>query len=344
MQPFTSIANFRDVGKSISNTALFECGLCPNLIFRSAKLDDASDEDFTKLLARYNVVTILDLSDEECDKEREMNKEKSDRRCIHIKFAGKKFQKYAVWRRADAKTKFKMVGYGMTFQKPRAAKIVGKKVLSKGGLEGLYHNFIDFCDKAIYRSLAILCDASNYPLLIHCSQGKDRTGLVTALALAAIGVEEEIIIADYSKSQAGLERVHEEVVDDMAKKGFGPDFADAPPEVMRGAFAYIKEKHGSIEAYLDHIKFDAEHREHLKQTISAAAASLPPNTPLMVSASQAAPLTASTGVPPYVSLLAAQPTKIAPVFIGQALKMVVEASGTSMVPDAKHVEVISVDQ
>ncbi|MGQ0534367.1 MAG: tyrosine-protein phosphatase, partial [Caulobacteraceae bacterium] len=38
------------------------------------------------------------------------------------------------------------------------------------------------------------------PMLYHCSAGKDRTGLVTALFLAALGVPREIIIADFELS------------------------------------------------------------------------------------------------------------------------------------------------
>lgn len=36
------------------------------------------------------------------------------------------------------------------------------------------------------------------PVIVHCAAGKDRTGMVVALALSAIGVEREAIIADYA--------------------------------------------------------------------------------------------------------------------------------------------------
>ena len=34
-------------------------------------------------------------------------------------------------------------------------------------------------------------------MLVHCAAGKDRTGVVVALALAAVGVQREAIVADY---------------------------------------------------------------------------------------------------------------------------------------------------
>jgi protein-tyrosine phosphatase len=45
---------------------------------------------------------------------------------------------------------------------------------------------------------------ANRAVLVHCAAGKDRTGVVVALALGAAGVERESIVADY---MATLERI-----------------------------------------------------------------------------------------------------------------------------------------
>ena len=37
---------------------------------------------------------------------------------------------------------------------------------------------------------------------MHCAVGKDRTGFTVALALAAVGVDDELIVADYAKTYA----------------------------------------------------------------------------------------------------------------------------------------------
>jgi len=45
--------------------------------------------------------------------------------------------------------------------------------------------------------------------VLHCAAGKDRTGLVTALVLRLIGVDDEHIVADYLASGANMPRIME---------------------------------------------------------------------------------------------------------------------------------------
>ena len=52
-----------------------------------------------------------------------------------------------------------------------------------------------------YKELfTLLLDRNNYPVVIHCTSGKGRTGIVSALVLAALGVNEEAIMKDYRLS------------------------------------------------------------------------------------------------------------------------------------------------
>ena len=49
-------------------------------------------------------------------------------------------------------------------------------------------------------SLELIADRNNHPLVFHCSVGKDRTGVLAAMLLAAAGVMDEDIIHDYTLS------------------------------------------------------------------------------------------------------------------------------------------------
>ena len=60
-------------------------------------------------------------------------------------------------------------------------------------------------DNPAYRRLFELLEAGETPLLFHCTNGKDRTGVAAMLILLALGASENDIIADYSLSNHYLE-------------------------------------------------------------------------------------------------------------------------------------------
>lgn len=43
----------------------------------------------------------------------------------------------------------------------------------------------------------VLSDGGNYPVVFHCTAGKDRTGFASAMLLTALGVDWETVMADY---------------------------------------------------------------------------------------------------------------------------------------------------
>lgn len=51
------------------------------------------------------------------------------------------------------------------------------------------------------RVLSALNNAALFPILIHCTAGKDRTGVIVALILKCIGIEESVIVDEYLQSE-----------------------------------------------------------------------------------------------------------------------------------------------
>ena len=58
--------------------------------------------------------------------------------------------------------------------------------------------------RPIARALRVFAHADNLPVIIHCIHGKDRTGLIVALLLLLLGVDEPTVVLDYAKSELEL--------------------------------------------------------------------------------------------------------------------------------------------
>ncbi len=86
-------------------------------------------------------------------------------------------------------------------------------MLFKGDTKiGRYYSYALDNDDSVKGFFATLARRDTYPVLFHCSAGKDRTGVMAALLLELLGVKRSIIVDDYLQSQrnsAKLE-VHEE--------------------------------------------------------------------------------------------------------------------------------------
>lgn len=106
-------------------------------------------------------------------------------------------------------------------------------------------------------TLHALADPANRPAVLHCTAGKDRTGVIAALLLALLGVDDETIVADYSLSNLAYRRYAGTLAHDierLSRLGFSAEqvrpLLVANPAVLRAALAEIRAVHGSIEAYL----------------------------------------------------------------------------------------------
>lgn len=49
--------------------------------------------------------------------------------------------------------------------------------------------------------MRVFVEPDNLPIVVHCIHGKDRTGLIIALVLLLVGLEEETVVLDYAKSE-----------------------------------------------------------------------------------------------------------------------------------------------
>lgn len=110
--------------------------------------------------------------------------------------------------------------------------------------------------EAYTRIFDVLCEAEG-SVLFHCTAGKDRTGILTALIFTLCGVDKETIYQDYL-------RTNDDPVVPFAYKVFAlfldkqfrlefKEYFKAKPEYLDKAYDSILQKYGDLEAFLKEI-------------------------------------------------------------------------------------------
>ncbi len=121
-------------------------------------------------------------------------------------------------------------------------------------LEDLYLHLLEESGERLVEAIRIV--AAGERTLVHCTVGKDRTGVTVALALSAVGADREAVIADYAltESQLPVQRTqriaeylrtqHPEAVHAVALA------TQSPAPVMRRLLEQVDERWGSAAGYL----------------------------------------------------------------------------------------------
>jgi protein-tyrosine phosphatase len=118
-----------------------------------------------------------------------------------------------------------------------------------------YEDMVAHGGRAFAAALSRLAGRDALPAIFHCAAGKDRTGVLAALLLAAIGVDDEVVAADYALTAVAMARmrrwyaVHQPDV--AARMDEVPSmFFAARPEAMLRTLDHVRARHGSIAGYL----------------------------------------------------------------------------------------------
>jgi protein-tyrosine phosphatase len=125
------------------------------------------------------------------------------------------------------------------------------------GLADVYRRLLEHRGRSLASAVGILSEPGALPALVFCSAGKDRTGLVTALVLAALGAPDETIVADYAQSGQAMAGPFGAAIEARAlAAGISEQELaiklGAPPAAMREVLAYLRDRHGGAAAYLLH--------------------------------------------------------------------------------------------
>jgi len=137
-----------------------------------------------------------------------------------------------------------------------AAQAVQAAVAQLPSLGRIYTGMLEH-GAAEFARTARATGSADGSVLVHCTAGKDRTGVAVALLLDAAGVETDAIVADYQRSEQQLAGEFSERMLGMVGSMGVPLTEEiitlitrAPAEAIRSALAWVQENHGSAAAYL----------------------------------------------------------------------------------------------
>lgn len=93
------------------------------------------------------------------------------------------------------------------------------------------------------------------PSLFHCMAGKDRTGLVAAILLSALGVSDDIVTADFAQSSRFLDaQYYREATLRTLERGVPQALVErvltTEPSYIRAVLQEIRDTHGDTSRYL----------------------------------------------------------------------------------------------
>jgi protein-tyrosine phosphatase len=291
---FKNILNFRDVGKTI-NTLANTPVLQANLLFRSARPDTAPPPDRSLLTSHYHIKTIIDLR----SKTEHINVIKAHSNTAslppavpdapntspttttttitaplpltipnityaYISLNGPAFERHLV-RSLSYLSFLRLLALLALGYRDTAIAILGSQVMTPRGLVRLGLDTLDHSTREIKSCFDILANPDAYPVLVHCTQGKDRTGLIILLVLLLCGVGPEAAEKDYVTSEKELEPEREERLEDIKKVGLDESFAGCPPDFVGTVIKHLDERYGGVEKYLTQIGVG----EEAQQTVRA---------------------------------------------------------------------------
>ena len=112
----------------------------------------------------------------------------------------------------------------------------------------------------------ILAEQENLPVLLHCTAGKDRTGVSTAFFLSVLGVSRDIIEADYLLTNLDTERQADFIESTVGyPEGYDREkmisIAGVPRDAMKDFLDGVESKWTSVVEYLQKIGINEEQME-----------------------------------------------------------------------------------
>jgi protein tyrosine/serine phosphatase len=145
----------------------------------------------------------------------------------------------------------------------------GKKESVRGPVIDSYLRYLESRPDSIVAALRAIAEPDG-ATLVHCAAGKDRTGVIVALALTVVGVAPELVAADYAATESQLEAIVGLLSRSAiyAEETASPDAMPVPTsDNMLAVLDAIEEDFGGIEEWLATQGWTTEDTRRLRDSL-----------------------------------------------------------------------------
>jgi protein-tyrosine phosphatase len=138
---------------------------------------------------------------------------------------------------------------------------------------GHYLGYLEDRPESVTGALRAVAEAPG-AAIVHCAAGKDRTGVVVALALTAVGVPADTVVADYAatdeKIEAVLGRLMRSATYESDLKDSAIDRHRPRPETMKAFLAQVQARYGGVTQWLAGHGFGGQDLRRLRAKLLAS--------------------------------------------------------------------------
>jgi len=212
-----------------------------NVLLRSDNLQDLTSADIARLVDDIGLTTVIDL--------RSTSEVESEGPAPLDRVAGVEHLHLSVLPEVGKRTD--VVADALLLKRERDASRYPDDVMC-----GHYLGYLEDRPESVASAVRAIADAPG-AALVHCAAGKDRTGVVIAMALSAVGVPAEEVIADYAATDEKIEAILRRLMgsrtyEEDLKKGT-VDRHRPRAETMKAFLEQVQARYGGVTAWLaDH--------------------------------------------------------------------------------------------
>ncbi len=155
---------------------------------------------------------------------------------------------------------------------PEGGSLALDEILGTGISGRRYLRYLDFDSTPLRRIFEILAEPERHPVLIHCTSGKDRTGVITALTLSLLGVERTVIEEDYALTNHDVPRYIKFLEQGPGlPTGITPEammrLAGVPVDAIGGFLDGLQREHGGPLKYLRSIGVNRDIQDAIRDAL-----------------------------------------------------------------------------